>query len=320
MEDEKKRKLSGNSDHASEETANATTTVESRTRKRKEKPVLERPKYLNWRIYDNPEKIDTMDESKLFYDGRLAKPLTPLQKYQLKKAAYEFRERWVPAVKKWEAEVTCQKTHLRVAGGNYTLDFALSRLIRSFYQRHRHEGIHLKLFESFDVELLKAEDIDILLTGEYEGRGFDRKELEAAGYIVMKQSIEDEVYFAATQDVINEYGGIEQTLKYADLLIGRVYETKNGKEAVKVYPGIPVERARKHPRIITDSYFMEFMMMCKHIGIASVYKTMSLPPNVVILTEPYEKFRRYVVIKKNLVRKFRWIPRYLIHLLQHPRG
>ena len=159
------------------------------------------PRHLNWKCLDNFDKVPNR---KIFLVGEME--ITPFQRAKLNKIFAELKEKWknkiINLLRKEE------KTHLEIAGGNYTFFFVLPQAIKWIRNKHPFLPVSLTIFErGGDIEL-SYNSPDVLLTGELKDEPDEEQKRKAKEfkYIVSRKWYYDSMFLVASKDAVARFG------------------------------------------------------------------------------------------------------------------
>jgi len=275
-----------------------------------------RPRYLNWKCIDNFDKVS---DEKIFYDG--AVHLNELQRRRAKREFAQLNAKYTKIINDFVEEISGeQKTHLTIAGGNYTFFFVLPQVISWVRKKYPFLGVHIQLFERGGSAALNEQNADIVLTSESNDLRLSDEIAYDAGYHKTRFNIMDIVFFAASRSALHTFGDSSNVLKMHNTLFSRLYATHSSEvEKVRLYSVIP--RVGVIPKVLVDQYFLEYLLMRDDVGIGYLYSSMNVRNDVIVIREEcIEKFKRFVIVKNSLKRRYSSIGRRLLKTLQYKEG
>lgn len=279
----------------------------------KEKDLKNDKPILNWKCIENFDKVS---DDKIFYNRKNIR-LTERQRREAKKQFDELREKYRPILRDFVEEANGRKkTHLTIAGGNYTFFFVLPKMIEWISRKHPFLGVEIRLFERGGSAQLEEQDADIVLTSSLRGDSAPRGML--AGYNKMRKFAEDTLFFATSTDALEKFGSQADVINAQDVLFSRIYATQYSESEIKrLYASMPLGR-EAFPRVVVDQYFLECKMITHSVGLGYLFSSMKLENNIVKLdTQSVEHIERFVIMKKFLDKKYRKIARRCIDILEN---
>ena len=218
--------------------------------------IAENSKYLNWKCIDNFEKVS---DNKIFYNCKDI-TLSERQRVICKEEFGKIKSKFGPILSEFVEEARGKKkTHLKIAGGNYTFFFTLPKIVEWIRSQFPFLGIEINLFERSGKEE-GDKDLDFILTSE--SKTIPSTALEKLGYYKTRQKIWDGMFFASSEESVKNFKGKENVLKNQDILFGRIYATETSKEQnKKIY--LPQGRRNFTPRVIVDQFFSWISTLAK---------------------------------------------------------
>jgi hypothetical protein len=269
------------------------------------------PQHLSWRCLDNFDKIS---DDKIFHVGKIN--LSHIKRANLQIIFANLRNKWKQKldelVQSWHEE---RRTHFEISGGNYTFFFILPEILTHIRQRFPHLRVKLSLYEG-ETHLLERNS-DIFLTS-FSFTGIKSiKSALMAGYKIFRKSYQDSMFFAASKEAVQKFGGIANTLAKHDFLFNRYY-SRSARD-IQIWPGysfIPEGREQDMPRVSVDQYFLKYVLMCNSIGIGHVHKKTMHNQQIVMLREIDLPYTRFCIVKDYLNSKYNSIARDLMKVLE----
>ena len=265
------------------------------------------PKYLNWKCIDNFDKVQN---KKIFLVGETN--ITPFMRAKLANVFQEMKEKWTQKAQAIFREE--EKTHLEIAGGNYTFFFILPHAIKWIRNRHRFLPVSINLFELGGSIGLHDQSADIIITGRSDL--LSREIMSQDGYVANRQTSSDAMFLAASKESIEFFGNKLNTLLKHDILFRRDYANSQV-ELVPLYSAAPQGREDERPRVVVDQYFLKYLLMRNSVGIGEIYCSMSYEDSIDCLIDaPVARYERFCIIKRDLPVRYRWLSRRLINVLR----
>jgi hypothetical protein len=276
------------------------------------------PKHLTWKCLDDFDKVP---DEKLFHVGKLT--LSHMQRQNLSKIFKELSAKHLPGLEAFIDSIQQpRETHLEISGGNYTASIILPHIIGQAKKLHPNLPMKISLFEIGDGTMLYEKNPHIAMRGDLLGDDENNAivlfKAQSAGYIVNRRTIHDAMFFAASTQMVEEFGGIKETLDLADLLVGREYvDYSSLLRTFHAYSAIPQERQNIEPRVEVDHYYMKYLLMIASAGIGHVHETMHINKNVIILNpEPFARYVRFCLMKKKVNKRYKNLMKSLMGILE----
>lgn len=268
------------------------------------------PKYLNWKCLDNFDKVQNR---KIFLVGETN--ITPFMRAKLSRVFSEMKGQWEQKVKDIFREP--EKTHLEIAGGNYTFFFVLPHVMKWIRNRHKFLPVRLHLVErSQDVLDLTVSEYDLMLTTLYAKDSVEKLAKHHL-YETARLRYDDAVFLASSVESIDIFGSKQAVLDSHDVLFGRFYSKDQVYEDMQLYSTIPDGREGVRPRVVVDQYFLKYLLMQYSAGIGHVFRSMRYSDSLTVLDEiSVSKMQRLSIYRKDLD-KYRWIARRFIKYMEY---
>jgi len=271
-------------------------------------------KFLNWKCLDN---FDRVPDRKVFLVDGEDFFMTPFHRARLRPIFSSLKKKWDRQIKDLFSHP--KKTHVEIAGGNYTFFFVLPHAIKWIRNRDRFLPICISLFERGAEVELGDRNIDFLLSGEKldEPDIEQIKQANKHGYIISRYSYNDAMFFAASKESVSLFGTKDATLQKHNILRYRRYSLNNMYQlSNSLY--VPNGREKVASKVVVDQYFLSELLMRKSVGIMDAYASYRgvRSNEIVCLTEaPAAVFKRFIVYR-NCMQRYQWLSRSLIKSLQ----
>lgn len=268
-------------------------------------------KFLNWKCLDN---FDRVPDRKIFLVDGEDFTLTYVQRARLRPIFSSLKKKWDKQIK--DLFSNSKKTHVEIAGGNYTFFFVLPHAIKLIRNRNRFLPVCISLFQrSAEVEL-GDRNVDFLLSGELltEPDLVQVTQAKKHGYIISRYSYDDAMFFAASKKSVSLFGTKDETLRKHNILRYRSYSVNNIYHLPSTFY-VPKGREKAISNVVVDHYFFGELLMERSVGIISIYSGMKSDGVVRLTQTPAAVFKRFMVYKTSMQR-YRWLPRSLIRSLQ----
>lgn len=262
--------------------------------------------YLSWRCIDSFEKASA---KKAFHVGEVK--FSEAQKRDLRTLFAEMNEKWSKEIVNAFSD---NKEHFTIGAGNYTFFFLLPNTINLVKQKEPFLPVKLELLEVREASaLLNNANMDLVLVGDDRAQfnGY-LKELAKSGYIVSKCSYYEEVFLAASKELVETSGGAENVMQDAMILFGRLA----GHDEY-LFSTAPASRKDADARIVSDLYFYAYLLMQHAVGIWHVHSSSLNKDHTVsvLQNEPIAAIYRCTLYPPRFVGLCRFISRKLMGLL-----
>lgn len=250
---------------------------------------------LSWRCLDD---FDSAGSDGMFY-GKYDVPVGKTD--MLRDVCSLMKSEWRKKLKSF-----IRGGNLRIAGGNYTFFFVLPYLLKRFIETRPLLSVNLTLLEARELKSLDEYDVDLVLTGQYEGRPFDRAFFSRT-HVASRRKYSDEAYMVCSSELVSRTGSKECAASKFDLLRVRIYKTMMLEEqASYLFRTTPKGREGEVPRISVDLYGMGLQFLLSFAGIWNLFSREAKCPEISIIEDqPLVKMKRLMLYKKGLLSTYR---------------